>query len=172
MSYSNESDYTDDHGKKLHRDLQEALGVPSHYTNDECIERVRQLMLALWKINDIRNNIIGTQTVNWSEHVYPLVSALKEVGMKGLEYPDAREQAGNLVQQRDGALAAVKGLQDVIDALKRENDRLRTGTMIEGDYAMSDEPHPEARPTPDEKKHEIGIAFINTAGVKKLETYR
>jgi len=39
--------------------------------------------VALGKINDIRNSIIGCQTVNWSEHIYPLVAALEGAGIEG-----------------------------------------------------------------------------------------
>src|SRR5258708_275461 len=33
-------------------------------------------MTALESINTIRNSIVSLQTLNWSEHVYPLVAAL------------------------------------------------------------------------------------------------
>ncbi len=43
-------------------------------------------------VNDIRNSIIGLQTVNWSEHIYPLVAALDAAGIQGLTFPEAREK--------------------------------------------------------------------------------
>jgi len=41
-------------------------------------ERLRQ---ALEKISAIRDDIINTQKLNWSGHVYPLVAALDEAGI-------------------------------------------------------------------------------------------
>jgi len=65
---------------------------------------------ALEKINDIRNSIIGTHSLNWSEHVYPLVAALNAAGYEGMEYPEAREYYGTLVERAvkaEDALAAL-----------------------------------------------------------------
>lgn len=54
---------------------------------------------ALAKISDIRDSIIGAQTVNWSEHIYPLVAALKEAGFEGVPYEEARAHVGTLIEQ-------------------------------------------------------------------------
>lgn len=54
---------------------------------------------ALRKINTIRNSIIGLQSLNWSEHVYPLVAALDEAGYEGMEYPEARKYFGTLLER-------------------------------------------------------------------------
>ncbi|SFM09567.1 hypothetical protein [Pelosinus propionicus] len=53
----------------------------------------------LEKINNIRNSIVGTQTINWSEHIYPLVAALNEAGLKGMGYPKARKYLGTLIER-------------------------------------------------------------------------
>jgi hypothetical protein len=53
-------------------------------------EQVEGLTEALGKINAIRNHIVGTQTVNWSADIYPLVAALNEAGFEGLDYEEAR----------------------------------------------------------------------------------
>jgi hypothetical protein len=58
-----------------------------------------RLATALAKISEIRNSIIGCQTVNWSEHVYPLVAALDAAGLKGEPYPAARERLGTLLER-------------------------------------------------------------------------
>lgn len=59
-----------------------------------CLLRQREmLMRALDKINRIRNDIIGRQTVNWSAHIYPLVAALNEAGFEGLDHAEAKESA-------------------------------------------------------------------------------
>jgi hypothetical protein len=41
------------------------------------------LLIALRKIDRIRNNIVGSQSINWSRDIYPLVSALKDAGYEG-----------------------------------------------------------------------------------------
>lgn len=46
-------------------------------------EDFRQLREALEKINAIRNDIISTQSISWSAHVYPLVAALDNAGFEG-----------------------------------------------------------------------------------------
>jgi len=66
---------------------------------------------ALAKINDIRNSIIGTHSLNWSEHVYPLVAALEAAGFEGMEYPAAREYYGTLVERAVKAEDALAALQ-------------------------------------------------------------
>jgi hypothetical protein len=45
-------------------------------------DRAEKLSIALAKINAIRNSIIGCQSINWSEHIYPLVAALNEAGIQ------------------------------------------------------------------------------------------
>jgi hypothetical protein len=50
-------------------------------------------------VNGIRNSIVGAQTVNWSEHIYPLVAALEKAGIKGLPYPKAMKNIGTILQR-------------------------------------------------------------------------
>ncbi|WP_375782860.1 hypothetical protein ACE10Z_23385 [Bradyrhizobium sp. Pha-3] len=72
---------------------------------------VTELQSALEKINQIRNSIIGTQTLNWSEHVYPLVAALADVGIEGMSYPEGRKYYGTLVERAvkaEDALGEIK----------------------------------------------------------------
>jgi len=75
----------------------------------------QRLREALTKINDIRNDIVGRQTINWSAHIYPLVTALHEAGFEGLGYDEARRRALTL-------LDAVKRLDNVALALRRMLD--------------------------------------------------
>jgi len=68
---------------------------------------------ALNSINTIRNSIVGLQTVNWSEHVFPLVAALNEAGYQGEEYAITRENMKTLIALRDeliGDIREVHGL--------------------------------------------------------------
>lgn len=75
-----------------------------------------KLVDALGKINEIRNSIVGMQTINWSEHIYPLVAALNEAGIEGMSYPEARENMGKLIDQINKAEAER-------DALRRDAGR-------------------------------------------------
>lgn len=62
-------------------------------------ERRRVAETALAKINAIRDSIVGLQLVNWSEHIYPLVAALNEAGLKGLPYPEAKCKYGTMLER-------------------------------------------------------------------------
>lgn len=66
---------------------------------------VQRLRGALEKINEIRNDIIGRQSVNWSAHIYPLVAALDEAGFKGLPYDKARERVEATIKAARGMAA-------------------------------------------------------------------
>lgn len=57
----------------------------------ELLEALREAQKALCRINAIRNDIVGRQSINWSAHIYPLVAALNEAGQVGLEYKPARD---------------------------------------------------------------------------------
>lgn len=63
---------------------------------------------ALEGINKIRNSIVGLQSINWSEHIYPLVSLLNRAGLKGLDYPEAKENFGTCLEQRNEAIELLK----------------------------------------------------------------
>lgn len=74
----------------------------------DALERVTK---ALSAINDIRNSIIGAQQLNWSEHVYPMVAALDEAGMKGLPWAEARANMGTLLQRAQADRAEAERLR-------------------------------------------------------------
>lgn len=59
--------------------------------------------LALEKVDAIRNSIVGLQSVNWSEHIYPLVAALNEAGFEGQPYEVARANVGTLIERAEAA---------------------------------------------------------------------
>jgi len=87
--------------------------------------------VALSKINDIRNSIIGCQTVNWSEHIYPLVAALEEAGIEGAGYPASRTNVGTMLERTLAAenevmalRAALAKIGDGFVAAKDAEDRL------------------------------------------------
>ena len=56
---------------------------------------------ALTKINAIRDSIVGSQTLNWSEHIYPLVAVLDRAGYVGVGYTASRANLGTLFEQND-----------------------------------------------------------------------
>lgn len=88
--------------------------------------RLTVLETVIAKVNDIRNSIIGCQTVNWSEHIYPLVAALEEAGVEGAGYPSSRANVGTMLER---TLAA-----------ESEADRLRAITLdLQKHYTMATE---------------------------------
>lgn len=97
----------------------EADAVKSEAYGDIAVAASDAALAALAKINDIRNSIVGTQQINWSEHIYPLVAALNEAGLKGLPYPEARANMGTVIEQRDTALAECERL---LELLRTERD--------------------------------------------------
>lgn len=82
---------------------------------------------ALNKINGIRNSIIGLQKINWSEHIYPLVAALNEADIQGMEYNDAREHFGTMLERTNKAeqeLASLRKAMEEKDKVLEETDFL------------------------------------------------
>jgi hypothetical protein len=75
--------------------LEEALIEVKKQRDDYC--------MALSKISDIRDSIVGQQGFNFSEHAYPLVAVLGSVGFEGKGYEISRENLGTLIEQRDRA---------------------------------------------------------------------
>lgn len=65
----------------------------------ESRSRLAALEAALKEIDDIRNSIVGTQTVNWSAHIYPLVAALERAGIHGQGFEQARTEAKTLIDR-------------------------------------------------------------------------
>ena len=75
--------------------------------------------VTLAKINDIRNSIVGTQTINWSEHIYPLVAALEAAGIKGMPYPEALANFGTLIERTNAAESELAALRERVQFLER-----------------------------------------------------
>ena len=78
----------------------------------------RRLREALDKINGIRNSIIGLQTINWSEHIYPLVAALNEAGLEGMHYPAARKNFGTMLDRTNAAEEETATLREQVGRLE------------------------------------------------------
>ena len=70
-----------------------------------CEARCSQLDAALVKIDAVRNDIIGRQTVDWSAHIYPLVAALGDAGYEGEGYEVASQKARTLIDEHNAAIA-------------------------------------------------------------------
>lgn len=83
--------------------------------------RIAELERGMNKINDIRNSIIGYQTINWSAHIYPLVAALEDAGFHGEGSEVFGEKAKTQLQR-------IEELESDIAALRQEIDGLRNGT--------------------------------------------
>lgn len=73
--------------------------------------RAERWRIALDKINEIRNGIVGSQQVNWSEHIYPLVAALNDAGIVGLPYPEAKARFLTLFERAKKAEATLTELR-------------------------------------------------------------
>ena len=80
-------------------------------------DRMEEARTALVAIDKIRNSIIGTQTINWSEHIYPLVAALEAAGYEGESYEKAREDVGTLIDRTNAAEGALTALKQRVDTL-------------------------------------------------------
>ncbi len=66
----------------------------------------------LVEISAIRDSIVGSQSVNWSEHIYPLVAALDKAGFKGAGYEISRKNYGTLIEHLSRAEAERDMLRD------------------------------------------------------------
>jgi hypothetical protein len=80
----------------------------------DCIVNVYKLRTVLEKIHEIRNSIVGLQTVNWSEHIYPLVAALGEIGLNAEGYETSRPRFTTMLERTCAAEKKVKALQELI----------------------------------------------------------
>ena len=82
------------------------------YHVEHVVRKLSAATVALAKISAIRDSIISLQTINWSEHIYPLVAALESAGVKGKPYPADREYLGSIIAQLAAAEAEVKRLAE------------------------------------------------------------
>jgi hypothetical protein len=113
------------------------------------IAEIRRLRTALEKIDAIRNDIIGRQSVNWSGHIYPLVAALGEAGFEGAGYEIAREKAKQEIdwlranpdraaayalverETREAGLSIMVGPCNAIESFGAVSDQQEIGTLLE-----------------------------------------
>lgn len=97
--------------------IREGLEIPGNEELVSALEELASVRAELSKINDIRNSIIGTQSINWSEHIYPLVAALEAAGFSGMEYDEARKNIGTLLERNSS-------LESELGQLREENAAL------------------------------------------------
>lgn len=105
---------------------------------DKRLEEACKLEAAISEVNNIRNSIIGTQTVNWSEHIYPLVSALEKAGISGMGYPEAREYFGTMLERTLAAEDRAEKLAAQVAFTLTDASRLLRKEDIQGAC-----PHPD-----------------------------
>jgi hypothetical protein len=91
---------------------------------------IQQLTVALDRISAIRDSIISMQGFNWSEHAYPLVAALDEVGFHGAGHEIAPANLGTLIEQIKASEVEVERLRADLDGVRDklaelEDDRIR-----------------------------------------------
>lgn len=94
----------------LNRDITAAL--------EERDKEIERLNWALQRINTIRNSIVGFHTVNWSEHIYPLVAALNEAGIEGMSYAEGRVNFGTMLERTNKAEAENTTLKAEVERLR------------------------------------------------------
>lgn len=80
--------------------------------------------ITLEKINTIRNSIVGFQSINWSEHIYPLVAALDEAGIEGMDYPEAKQNFGTMLERTNKAEAEFVRLKSELKLLRTTQARM------------------------------------------------
>lgn len=102
--------------------------------------RCRELEAALDKINEIRNSIIGLQTINWSAHIYPLVAALEAAGIKGMGYDAARPHYATLLERAVSAEDRANKLEAALQYIDAVASKLRQWDALTPPAAMSDFP--------------------------------
>lgn len=89
---------------------------------------------ALTKINEVRNSIIGTHSLNWSEHVYPLVAALADAGFEGLGYPKARENYGTLIERAVKAEDALTAIWKIVHTPTKDTRHRSADDHFQADF--------------------------------------
>ncbi len=97
------------------------------------------LRAALQKVSDIRDSIIGAQSINWSEHIYPLVAVLREAGFEGVGYDAARENLGTLLGQVAALQERVRELDEANTKLREELTKSRSNIVHRERNAARDE---------------------------------
>lgn len=90
---------------------------------EAAIPEARRHHAALTTINEIRNEIVGYQKVNWSAHIYPLVAALEEAGFAGEGYAEARPKAERQIEWILRLEAELAEARVEIERLKAETAR-------------------------------------------------
>lgn len=85
---------------------------------------------ALETISGIRDSIVGSQQINWSEHIYPLVAALKLAGFDGAGYEISKKNYGTMFERVTAAEARVAELEAKLGLLLNPGDRCPTCQYI------------------------------------------
>jgi hypothetical protein len=85
----------------------------------------------LAEISAIRDSIVGAQTVNWSEHIYPLVNVLTRAGFKGVGFESARKNVGTLIERTKKLTTEIEMLTAERDEARRERDEVAARVLEE-----------------------------------------
>ena len=88
------------------------------------------LQEALQKINAIRNDIVGMQSVGFSRHIYPLVAALNEAGIEGAGYTEARAALVKEMADEKAERERVTGLEAALSTLLDAAERQAAGFAL------------------------------------------
>lgn len=128
-----------------------------------------QARAALATINVIRNSIIGSQSINWSEHIYPLVAALNAAGFPGESYPVARENFGTLAERAFAAEAELAQARERIAAAqpKPRDESVPAPEDMPGQWGWED----EGTLANDEGDTQLSLADADTLRVTTLNDH-
>jgi malonyl CoA-acyl carrier protein transacylase len=83
---------------------------------------VERFKSVIQMIDDIRNSIVAFQTVNWSEHIYPLVTILEAAGFKGMEYPAAKDKFKPILERAETAEADSKRFREALEKIASDDN--------------------------------------------------
>jgi hypothetical protein len=92
--------------------------------------RIAELESTLETISAIRDSIVGGQTINWSEHIYPLVAALDAAGFPGAGYEISRKNLGTLLERAAALESALQPLADAADYVEAGSGKLDLGDNV------------------------------------------
>lgn len=111
---------TEDHDKALAWLQNNTPGLNAHeFEPGDVIVNIYKLQTLLEKIHEIRNSIVGLATFNWSEHMYPLVAALGEIGLDAEGYDISRPRFSTMLKRTVKAEKQVEELKGLLHGVER-----------------------------------------------------
>jgi hypothetical protein len=101
------------YGRRCYRAGQESVRA-------EGAAQIETLTAFAQKVDAIRRDIIGRQTISWSAHVYPLVAALHEAGYESPGYEEAKKGSLTLIDLVKAAESRAEAAEARVAALEQQ----------------------------------------------------